>query len=145
MIPSLLKNISKYGLFLAWIVACIATIGSLGFSEMKNIAPCTLCWYQRIFMFPLCIILGIAAFRKDYHIIPYALPLSLIGTVIALFHFLLQELPHFSLALCIGDQNCSVKSLDYSSIFTVIFSLTSFLIISASLISIASYRHRSKK
>jgi len=138
---SFFKAAHKYGLFVSWIIACIATIGSLAFSEIREVAPCTLCWYQRIAMFPLALILGIAAFRKEYLIIPYALPLSIIGMLIALFHLLLQEIPALS-AVCTGGPACNAKSIDFSSLYAVIFSLISFLLINIILLSL--YRHRPK-
>jgi len=76
----------KYDLFLPWLFVCIAMVASLFFSEVKHEEPCTLCWYQRVMIFPLVIILGIAAFRNAYRIILYVLPLTIIGLVIAVFH-----------------------------------------------------------
>ena len=55
----------KYGLYLAWLVSLTATLGSLYFSEIREFVPCELCWIQRIFMYPLTIILGIAVFTDD--------------------------------------------------------------------------------
>ena len=52
-------------LYLAWVVALIATLGSLYFSEVRGFVPCVLCWFQRIAMYPLVIVLGVAAFRSD--------------------------------------------------------------------------------
>ncbi|GAA5503320.1 disulfide formation protein [Deinococcus xinjiangensis] len=72
-------------LYLAWLVALVATLGSLYFSEVKGFRPCILCWYQRICMYPLALILGIAAFRSDFGIRRYVLPLAIIGGLIGLF------------------------------------------------------------
>lgn len=71
-------------LYLAWVVAIIATLGSLYFSEVRHFVPCVLCWFQRIMMYPLVIVLGIAAFRSDLSARVYALPLAVIGWVVAL-------------------------------------------------------------
>lgn len=71
-------------LYIAWVIALIATIGSLYFSEIQNFKPCILCWYQRIAMYPLVLILGIAAFTRDLKIRRYALSLAVIGFIIAL-------------------------------------------------------------
>ncbi len=70
-------------LYLAWIVALLATLGSLWFSEVKHYIPCVLCWFQRICMYPLVIILGIAAFDSDLGVRKYILPLTGIGWLIA--------------------------------------------------------------
>lgn len=72
-------------LYLAWVVALVATLGSLYFSEVRGFKPCILCWYQRIAMYPLTLLLGIAAFRSDFSIRHYAIPLAAIGWAIALF------------------------------------------------------------
>ncbi|WP_293913586.1 disulfide bond formation protein B [Deinococcus sp.] len=72
-------------LYLAWVFALVATLGSLYFSEIKAFVPCVLCWYQRICMYPLAVLLGVAAFRADLGIRAYALALAGIGWSIALY------------------------------------------------------------
>nr|WP_067296990.1 disulfide bond formation protein B [Marinobacterium profundum] len=76
-------------LFTAWLVALVATFGALFIGEVMGQAPCQLCWYQRIAMFPLVPILGIACQRDDSSVHRYALPLAGIGGLIALWHNLL--------------------------------------------------------
>lgn len=71
-------------LYLAWLVALSATLGSLYFSEVQGFRPCVLCWYQRIAMYPLTVILGVAALGGDLRIRRYVLPLAAVGWVIAL-------------------------------------------------------------
>ncbi len=71
-------------LYLAWVIALIATLGSLYFSEVKHFLPCALCWYQRTMMYPLGVILGVAAFRGDLGIRTYGLSLAAVGWVTAL-------------------------------------------------------------
>lgn len=73
----------------AWLVALTASLGAIFIGEVMGQAPCVLCWFQRAFMFPLAIILGIAAFRSDRSVIVYAAPLAAIGWVVALYHLLL--------------------------------------------------------
>jgi len=75
--------------FACWIVATGSTLGALFFSEVMNVPPCVLCWYQRICMFPLVVLLPLGLFPFDPKIIRYAWPLPAIGAVIALFHVLL--------------------------------------------------------
>lgn len=84
------KYIEKNGLWMAFGVALIATLGSLYFSEGAGFTPCTLCWYQRILMYPLSVILFLAALRRDKRIAIYVLSLSLIGLVIATYHYYVQ-------------------------------------------------------
>lgn len=75
-------------LFASWIFALAATLGALFIGEVMGQAPCVLCWHQRIFMFPLAVILAIACLRSDVGIWRYALPLALLGWLIAAFHML---------------------------------------------------------
>jgi disulfide bond formation protein DsbB len=76
-------------LLLAWLVAIAATAGALFIGEVMLMVPCQLCWYQRIFMFPLALILGMACFSEDRRGAVYALPLALGGTAMAGYHTLL--------------------------------------------------------
>ena len=71
-------------LYLTWLVALAATLGSLYFSEVRGFRPCVLCWYQRIAMYPLAVILGIAALNSDLKVRRYVLPLAAVGWVVAL-------------------------------------------------------------
>lgn len=75
-------------LVLAWLVALAATLGALFVGEVMGQAPCELCWYQRIAMFPLAWILGVAAFRETPGYGVYALPLAGVGALIATLHTL---------------------------------------------------------
>lgn len=76
-------------LFVAWLVALLASLAVLFVGEVIGQAPCNLCWFQRAFMFPLAIVLGVASFRSDASAWRYALPLALTGFGVALFHSLL--------------------------------------------------------
>ena len=77
-------------LFACWLLVTGATLGSLFFSEIMELPPCSLCWVQRIFMFPLAIILLVGLFPPDRSVVRYALPLALCGVATAFFHVLLQ-------------------------------------------------------
>jgi disulfide bond formation protein DsbB len=76
-------------LFTCWLLVAISTLGSLFFSEIMQFPPCVLCWYQRICLFPLVIILVVGLFPFDKTVIRYGLPLALAGWLIALYHNLL--------------------------------------------------------
>ena len=67
--------------------------GSLYFSEVADFMPCTLCWYQRIAMYPLVLLLGIAAFRRDRAIRLYVVPLAVVGAAISIYHYLYRVVP----------------------------------------------------
>tara|TARA_R110000787_G_C13392160_1_gene442730 strand:- start:463 stop:888 length:426 start_codon:yes stop_codon:yes gene_type:complete len=79
----------KNCLFLAWLIALVSTLGALFIGEIMERTPCDLCWYQRIAMFPLALILGIASFSPDVAVRRYVLPIAATGAVIAFWHSLL--------------------------------------------------------
>jgi disulfide bond formation protein DsbB len=123
---------------LAWLVSIVATGGSLYFSEVMGFIPCALCWYQRIFMYPLVIILGIASFRSDRRITGYVLPLSVIGLSIAFYHYFLVEqklLGELESPLCQVGVPCDTKYIEWLGFITIPFlSLVAFTLITAFMI-----------
>ncbi len=107
-------------LLTAWIAAIISTIGSLYFSEVRHFVPCTLCWYQRIFMYPLAIILGVAFYRNDRDMYRYILPLSIIGLMLSGYHILLQKVPYFrQFEMCKSGVPCSADYLNWLGFITI--------------------------
>ena len=76
-------------LLLAWLLALTATAAALFLGEVMGMTPCVLCWYQRIAMFPLVAVLGIACYSADRRGAVYALPLALAGIALAAYHTLL--------------------------------------------------------
>ena len=76
-------------LFAAWTLVTVATLGSLFFSEIMDVPVCVMCWYQRIAMYPLVLILAIGLFPFDANVIRYAGPLAIVGWLIALYQLLL--------------------------------------------------------
>ncbi len=75
--------------FACWLVASASTLGALFFSEIMQLPPCVLCWYQRIFMFPLALLLPVGLFPFDAKVVRYALSLALPGWLVSIFHVLL--------------------------------------------------------
>lgn len=73
----------------AWLIALVSTLGALFLGEVMGRTPCVLCWYQRIAMFPLAVVLGIACYLSDLNVRRYALPLAIAGGAIAFWHSLL--------------------------------------------------------
>lgn len=73
----------------AWLIALVSTLGALFIGEVMGRTPCVLCWYQRIAMFPLAVVLGVACYLSDLNVRRYALPLAIGGGAIALWHSLL--------------------------------------------------------
>lgn len=130
--------IRSYSLYLAWLVAVVATGGSLYFSEVAGFIPCELCWYQRILMYPLALILGIASYRDDRSIVIYSLPLSLIGAALSAYHYLLQKVPGLTaLTPCKQGVPCSGQYINWLGFITipflafVAFALISLLLVTA--------------
>ena len=95
-------------LALAWLVATVATLGSLYYSEIVGLPPCELCWYQRIAMYPLAVILGVAAWREDRDIAVYAVPIAAVGAAIATYHYALEWVPALDVGACAQDVPCSI-------------------------------------
>lgn len=126
----------RFGLYFAWLVSIVAMGGSLYFSEVLGLVPCVLCWYQRILMYPLVILLGIATYRQDKKISTYVLPLSLVGLVISAYHILIQAFPNLaSEASCQAGIPCTVDSLHLFGFITIpMLAGAAFLLISLSLL-----------
>lgn len=89
-IPGMENDRSWALLFACWLVVTGATLGSLFFSEVMELPPCSLCWYQRLFMFPLPLVVGAGLFPFDRQVVRYALPLAVAGGLVAAYHVLLQ-------------------------------------------------------
>jgi disulfide bond formation protein DsbB len=100
--------IDQYGTWLAWLVAATATAGSLYFSEVANLPPCRLCWFQRICMYPMSVILLIGALRRDRSVIWYSLPLAAVGVVISTYHYLIEWYPSLEATECDPITPCTV-------------------------------------
>lgn len=107
-------------LFLAWLMATAGMLGSLFFSEVLEFAPCVLCWYQRILLYPLVITLGIGLFPLDKGAIKYSLPLAVAGWLVALYHNLLYSgiIPE-SIKPCRQGVSCTETYIDLFGFLTI--------------------------
>jgi disulfide bond formation protein DsbB len=106
-------------LWMAWLVALAATIGSLVYSEVIHFVPCRLCWFQRIAMYPMAIVLLVGAIRREFQVKYYALPLAVIGLGISIYHYMLQRFPGLESGACDPANPCSamlVKIFGFISI-----------------------------
>ncbi|WP_028544705.1 disulfide oxidoreductase [Paenibacillus taiwanensis] len=123
--------IRKYALYFAFLIALLATSGSLYMSEILLWEPCKLCWLQRIFMYPLVLLLGIGAYREDYGIIKYVIPLAIIGGSISTYHYLEQKVPGLAaITPCRVGIPCNYDYLDmYGWITIPLLAFTAFLLI----------------
>lgn len=126
---------SEKGAFLpyaAWFVALVAMAGSLFFSEVMDLPPCILCWYQRIAMYPLVVIIAVGIATRDARWKFYALPLSLIGLAISIYHNLLYyHLIPESITPCKEGLSCTTVQIEWLGFITIPFmALTAFILIS---------------
>lgn len=118
-------------LVFAWVVALVATLGSLYFSQIRQYEPCTLCWYQRILMYPLVIIIMVGTIIKDRKVAIYSAVLSAIGFCISLYHYSLQKISFFaSAAPACGRIPCTGQYINWLGFITIPFLAgTAFFII----------------
>ncbi len=95
--------------WLVFLIALVSMLGSLYYSEIVGYPPCSLCWYQRIAMYPLVVIMGIAAWRRDAGIRIYVLPLMVIGAVLALYQYVIGYVPDAEILGCSIDVSCTER------------------------------------
>lgn len=123
------------GPLLAGVVALVATAGSLWFSEGAHFPPCELCWYQRIAMYPLPVLLGIAAVRRDPRIRPYALAVAGIGLAVSAWHNLIETFPSLDTGGCDPTNPCTIRWVEGLGFWTIPrMAFAAFLLIIALLV-----------
>lgn len=127
MIKFIRENLIQFAL----VISIAATIGSLYFSEIVKFPPCTLCWYQRIFMYPIMFVILIGLWKKDKNIAYFVLPFSIIGLIISLYHNLLYYgFISEKLQPCTIGVSCTEKQLDLFGFISIpLMSLTAFAMI----------------
>ncbi|MGF9831525.1 disulfide oxidoreductase [Bacillus anthracis] len=106
--------IQKYHIAIAWTIATSAMLISLIFSEWMKLPPCDLCWYQRMAMYPLVLILGIGMYRKDSNVSIYAFPFACIGLIISVYQITIQAFPTSEMKICSVSVSCTE---DYLNLF----------------------------
>lgn len=117
-------------IYLAWLINIISFIGSMFFSNVMMLPPCTLCWYQRICIFPLTILFAISFIKKDNTIFWYATPLALIGWIISLYHNLLYyKIIPKAIVACSSGVSCTDRQIEFGGFITIpLMALTSLSI-----------------
>jgi disulfide bond formation protein DsbB len=129
---SVVSEIRRLSLWLAWLVAACATAGSLYFSEVAHYVPCRLCWFQRICMYPLTGILLVAAIRKDRNTRWYALPMLIAGVCLSSYHYLIEWKPSLGEGACGIGPSCTDVWFRRAGFVTLAFmALSGFIAIAA--------------
>ena len=128
-------------IFICWLIAMAALFGSLFFSEVMGLKPCVLCWYQRIFIYPLAVLFLVGMFPLDRSVVRYTLPLAAIGLGCAIYHYLLYSgyIPE-SLQPCSEDLSCADINLELMGVVTI--PMLSIFAYSAIIILLLIYRKR---
>ena len=124
------KKLENSLLFM-WVVSLVATLGSLYFSEIRGYIPCTMCWFQRIFMYPIVIITTVAVIQKNAKIAMTTAVFSIIGGCISLYHYGVQKIDFLteSAPTC-GLVSCTGQYINWIGFITIPFlALTAFILI----------------
>ena len=123
----LVREFGANAVAMAWVVSLVATSGSLYFSEGAGFVPCELCWYQRVAMYPLVVVLGVAAFRNSGLVRWYAVPLAGVGALVAIYHYALQRIPALDTGTCAPEAPCTQTWLNEFGFISIPFmALTAF-------------------
>lgn len=122
--------------YLAWLIASLSIVGSLFFSEVMHLPPCVLCWYQRIAIYPLVLVIGTGIILRDLRLKFYALPLCLAGLVISVYHNLLYYgfIPE-SITPCSEGVPCNAVQIEWLGFITIpLMGLAAFVAITICLV-----------
>lgn len=123
-------------IYMAWLINIVSFMGSMFFSNIMMLPPCTLCWAQRICIFPMSIILAVGFLKKDKNVFLYSIPLIFIGWIISLYHNLLYyKIIPKAITACTSGVSCTDKQIEYLGFITiplmafVSLTLTAFLLL----------------
>ena len=119
--PDVASILGNNAVWLAWVVAAVCTAGSLIYSEVIHFVPCRLCWFQRIAMYPLSIILLVGAIRREALVKFYALPLALAGLATSIYHYLIQVYPSIEGGSCDPANPCSARYVEEFGFISIPF------------------------
>lgn len=121
----------KYVSYLIWGIALLSTVISLIFSEILKLPPCSLCWYQRVFMYPLVLIVPVGILKNDRGLFFYAIVLSSVGLLVSTYHSLIYHgIVNETLKLCNAELSCKAKQFELFGLLSIpVMSFFSFLMI----------------
>lgn len=124
------ETLGRQSTWLAWLVAAVATGGSLYFSEIADYLPCRLCWFQRIAMYPLAVILLVGALRRDRRVSLYAAAFPMVGAAVSIYHIYIEVNPDKESAACRAGVPCSTRWIDEFGYVTIpVMALSAFALI----------------
>lgn len=128
---------NRGSLVMAWTVAATSMAGSLYYSEVAGYIPCELCWWQRIAMYPLTLVLLIAVARDDRGIRRYVGPVALVGLLISSYHYAIQTFPSLQGTVCAVDAPCTARWVEVYGFISIPFmAMCGFALIGAIMLSI---------
>lgn len=106
--------------YTAWMLALVASLGSLFFGEVMRLPPCSLCWYQRICLFPLTIVFAVGIALRDRNLFSYATPLVVVGLGLAVYHNLIYYgVVSEALSPCTQGVPCSSRQIEWLGFITI--------------------------
>lgn len=116
-----MRFIKENSLMISWLITVIALLVTLYLSEAMMWPVCHLCWYQRIFLYPQVVLLGMAAFKNDRAILPYTIVLSIIGLIFAIYQYLMQLFPitFEGITLCGAGPSCATMHINWLGFITL--------------------------
>ena len=120
--PPFIQPVINSAPYFAWTIALLSVAISLYYSDIRGFVPCNLCWYARILMYPLVVILGVGIIRRERQALYYAGPLVLAGWLLTLYHSLIQwGIIHETITRCIATVPCTTKYVNYFGFITIPF------------------------
>ena len=126
-------GVTPFALHVAWIVAVLATFGSLFLQYVEHFDPCQFCWFQRICMYPLSILTLFLAFHGDHRAARYLLPLPVVGAGVSIYHLLIENKVISEPAQCLisaPGTGCGTKWINEFGYMTIpTLALTAFVLL----------------
>jgi disulfide bond formation protein DsbB len=117
-----IHTIARFAHYLAWTIALLSVAISLYFSDIRGFVPCNLCWYARILMYPLVVIIGLGIIRRERQWVVYAAPLVAAGWALEFYHSLLQwGIVPETITRCTSGVPCTTKYINYLGFITIPF------------------------